>query len=862
MTTSVQIDRHSVLVDGQRLQLVSGAVHYFRIPRDEWESRLDDCWQAGLNTIETIVPWNVHEYHEGKYCFSGNRDLAAFIDLCHSRGFFVIVRPSPYICGEWDNGGLPFWLTQKSDIAYRRANPVFMKYISRWHEVLLPLIVSRQVSSGGPILMVQIENEYGYFGDADEIEYMTFLRDELLHHGVTVPLITCDLPGNGWLVDGATKCANFGSNFREGLRVLADEQPDAFRFVSELWLAWFDHWGGEHHTRSGRNVGNALKEVLAAGGHYNFYMWSGGTNFGYYGGRTTDDEFGAFITASYDYDAPLGETGVITEKFHECRLVNWLAQSYQDLFVDSDETPVTWRVPETDVLLTERLSPSGRTIFVRNDTPNAVTLRLENHDDSVRAKAGTLLSGETRIFLSDVALSPTVKLRLATADAFLNLGKEHLFYGEPGDTYEFHLTVEGSVTVLSGTVPNGQEPARHAVGDVTLYVFAREVARSVRVPKEHASFTVQMDWNQYDQQEALPALSFEQAEVLSALDTRTSDWKSSHPLPLEDFGAYQGYGWYHTSFVSDGTPTRLVLESVHDRATVFLNGRRQGVVGAFAPFALCDIEPTPGVNCLSILLDNLGRYCFTARLGERKGLLGNAYLGGHELALPTWTPSELDDGGLNLRIPWEHGEGILLRVFGLDTTPIEFYLHGHLIYKHRSYNDDDRFFEVNVTKWLRPGDNILEVRPAKSLEHAPSIKAVRYALDQQLTEPWTMAAGVVGESGDVEISTHPFAALSYGPVPVPAENRVAPRFFRSHFKLAPAGPTVRRHPVKLKLTGLGKGSVWLNGHHLGRYWSAGPQTALYIPDSYLSETSNELYIFDEEGRSPDQVHLLYEAHFC
>jgi hypothetical protein len=864
-THEVAIDRHSVLVDGRRIQIVSGALHYFRVVHEEWRERLEWCRAAGINTIETVVPWNFHEYREGEYQFDGDKDIGAFLDLCHELGFYAIVRPSPYICAEWDNGGLPLWLQNKTDVALRCASPVLLAHVRRWSDVLLPQLAERQVTRGGPILMVQIENEYGYFEHAQEREYLEFLRTDLVEHGIEVPLFTCDLPGRGMRLSGVPTCANFGSNAAHYLSILRAHQPDYFLFVSELWLAWFDHWGGDHHTRTGRSVANILKEVLAAGGQYNFYMWSGGTNFGYYGGRTTSGDYGAFITTSYDYDAPIGETGYITDKFGECRLVNYFARTYADLCLESEQVEATdWAVEsgatlEREVHVTERRSLAGGLLFVQNKGTELRQVVLEHAGNPTCQVGVALLAGEMRLFPCDWALASGWRLVVGTVEPVARLDNAYFFYGEAGALYEFICEKNGAQTRLEGQVPESDAPLCHQLDDAWLCVYNRETAK--RCDWEADQTGQQRAWlpSAPARAPSLPGLSFTAAQVpVPTLDTHSA---VARPLPLEAFGALQGYGWYCASFDSDGQPTTLVLRGVRDRARVYLNGRYQGAVGAFAAFALCAVVPRQGSNELAILADNLGRYCFTAGLGEHKGIAG-VWLAGQTSEVGAFVAC---DGRECVELPFASGQGVLLRITGMREHGMRFGIGDHVVYHHRRVDDDDSFVELDVTRYLRADAHVLWLERSNGDSDPPKLSCVTYDAASELTGTWRMSAGAVAQEGSQPvIDPSPIRALPFRAVMPGAESGDergmdgGPVVFRAEFALA---PDPERRPLKLSVAGLGKGVAWLNGRNLGRYWSLGPQTALYIPESALDASGNELFILDEEGRDPGRVSLLYAESF-
>lgn len=867
---SVRYDNHSLIVDEKRVQIVSGAVHYFRIPRGAWRDRIEKCVAGGLNTIETYVPWNVHEYQKGMFRFDGNRDLEAFLGLCASYGLYTIVRPSPYICAEWDNGGLPAWLAAEPNIAYRRANSVYLRYIERWYHQLLPVIKRNQWTMGGSIILVQVENEYGYFNDANDVSYMTFLLDVMKSEGIDVPFITCDLPGVGEILPGAVKTANFGSRFREGLAVLRDEQPDAFLFVCELWLAWFDHYGGHHHQRPGREVANALKEVLAAGGHYNFYMWSGGTNFGYFSGRTTTGEEGAFITTSYDYDAPIGETGNVTDKYRECRLVNLLASTWGEMFAASDEVETRYTTATPDVRVTERQSEHGRVLYIHNQSerPQYVALAHPQFGRYPSTCDWQFQPGETRVFYRDVTVTRRVHILSASVEVLArvvthpDVSREEMncpnlvliTYVAEGETAEFELDVDGQRVVRTVRPTTVDEVWRERLGDVEIVVVTRDMAKRIEV--RHANGHGIWNIEPVCEERTCPtwrsaSLSFDSADVISHLAERQGQ-SSPVPCSMESLGILHGYAWYKTRFESDGSETGLVLQDVRDRATVFLNGVPQGTVGRFGAFGMVPIQPLTGSNELLLLVDNLARYNFTSRLGQPKGFLGAAYLDAKHVTADEWTVSSVDgvERG-DMTISARMGTGLYLRVSMLD-GPVQFELDGTCIYQHRSIGDDDTWFEIDVTDWMKSDFPRLSYTRAMtdSTQPKPRVQAVSYDLLQRLSGDYQVFAGIAGEGTDVEIDDHVFEELSFHPhVDTPSSMR--PTLYRAQFSRL-------HHPkdaaLKIHMDGLGKGVVWLNGKSLGRYWSIGPQRALYVPTEWMQD-ENTLYIFDEFGQSPHGLHF-------
>ncbi|MER6912867.1 beta-galactosidase family protein [Streptomyces sp. NPDC000594] len=313
------------LLDGRPVRLLSGALHYFRVHEEQWGHRLAMLRAMGLNCVETYVPWNLHEPAPGEY-----RDpeaLGRFLDAARAAGLWAIVRPGPYICAEWENGGLPHWLTGPLGRRVRTADEAFLGPVERWFARLLPQVVERQIDRGGPVLMVQIENEYGSWGT--DGGYLRRIEGALRSSGVTVPLFTSDGPEDhmltGGSVPGALATVNFGSGAAAAFRTLRRHRPSGPLMCMEFWCGWFDHWGDEPAVRDPAAAAQALREILECGASVNVYMAHGGTSFGGWAGanRSGEVQDGSLepTVTSYDYDAPVDEAGGVTEKFRLFREV-------------------------------------------------------------------------------------------------------------------------------------------------------------------------------------------------------------------------------------------------------------------------------------------------------------------------------------------------------------------------------------------------------------------------------------------------------------------------------------------------------------------------------------------------------------
>lgn len=309
-------------LDGQPVKIISGAFHYFRTVPEYWQDRLEKLKALGCNTVETYIPWNMHEPRKGEFCFDGILDVERFIKTAKELGLYVIIRPSPYICAEWEFGGLPAWLLREDGMRLRVSYPPFMRHVEDYYKVLLPRLVPWQIMNGGPVILMQVENEYGYY--ANDRTYLEAIRRLMTENGVRVPLVTSDGPFpeslNAGKLAGALPTGNFGSRTQERFEVLKRYTDGGPLMCTEFWVGWFDHWGNGGHMRG--NLEESVKDLdkMLELGHVNIYMFEGGTNFGFMNGSNYYEELTPDVT-SYDYDAVLTEDGQITEKYRRYREV-------------------------------------------------------------------------------------------------------------------------------------------------------------------------------------------------------------------------------------------------------------------------------------------------------------------------------------------------------------------------------------------------------------------------------------------------------------------------------------------------------------------------------------------------------------
>lgn len=396
------VGEKTFLLNGKPFIVKAAEVHYPRIPRPYWEQRIKMCKALGMNTLCLYVFWNIHEQEQGKVDFTGNNDVAEFIRLAQKNDMYVIVRPGPYVCAEWEMGGLPWWLLKKKDIRLREQDPFFMESYRSFVQKLAEQISDLTIDKGGPIIMVQVENEYGSYGE--DKPYVAAIRDIIRDAGFDkVTLFQCDWSSNFTKngLDDLVWTMNFGTgaNIENEFKPLKELRPDAPLMCSEFWSGWFDKWGGRHETRGSKEMVAGLKEMLDKGISFSLYMTHGGTSWGHWAGANSPG-FSPDVT-SYDYDAPINEAGQVTPKYMELR--EMLAQ-YSDKKLPSipkeypvitipevtftEVAPLFDNLPEpknfTDIQTMEALNQGWGSILYRTTTPavpaQSVLMITDGHD--------------------------------------------------------------------------------------------------------------------------------------------------------------------------------------------------------------------------------------------------------------------------------------------------------------------------------------------------------------------------------------------------------------------------------------------------------------------------------------------------
>ena len=315
-TKTFAIGKDGFTLNGEPFTVVSGAIHYFRIPKEYWRDRMLKLKACGFNTVETYVAWNCHQKNEDTFDFSDNNNIEEFLDIAADLGLYAIVRPGPYIGGEWEFGGFPWWLLKYDDIELRCMNERYIGFVDKYFDELIPRLATHQITKGGNVIMVQVENEYGSYGN--DAKYMQYVAAGLINRGIDVPLYTADgiedhMISNG-SIDGILKTVKFGANPSVNFPYLREFQPEGPLMCSEFWNGWFDQWGYRHYERRPQDAARSLQRIMADDASVSAYMFCGGTNFGWMNGANFDTEYKPIVN-SYDSDGILTESGDITKKY-------------------------------------------------------------------------------------------------------------------------------------------------------------------------------------------------------------------------------------------------------------------------------------------------------------------------------------------------------------------------------------------------------------------------------------------------------------------------------------------------------------------------------------------------------------------
>lgn len=882
----VTYDGRSFEMDGRRVWLVSGSVPYYRIPAGLWQDRLLKARQAGLNCVSTRIMWNYHELTEGQWDFQGQQDIAEFVRVAGELGLYVILKPGPYVDGDWDFGGLPGWLGGKSGMAYRSSNAAYTHYYDKYFHNVLPRLAEHQVTREGNIVLIQNEQDYVATTMPDRTSYLEFVSQLFRRSGFDIPIITANQRSEPYLEDGIETVTG-GPDVLGQAKQLRDDQRHAPLMVSELSMVPSDIWGGEHHTCSPRTAARRAMEVLGCGAMYNIHPFHGGTNFGFWGGRL-DRSHASFQTASYDCDAPIAEGGALTEKYYLLRLVNLFAR-YMGPFVAESEMSDRGAVLCDGPLVMNLTGPAARWVFVSNGGQDEMTEATVYLPGVGRKTVSLSPLGAVAIPLG-VRLTDKHVLGYANCMPLGFFGRKLLVFHGPGG-WQADIEINGKR--LTAEIPDGGVDVIAHQG-INVALLSSDLARTVWpedgrlligptwiglepedviMPKSKSSYDV-IDLDGKVSQRKAPKAAGVRAQAprlgkWTTIDTCVepsgeAEWmKLDRPREMDRIGEYRGYVWYRIRWEEIRARKRdLYLPDCEDRATLFLNG---DLVGTWGRGEDAQREPLKasvrkGENVLVALADNLGRFSGGPHFGQAKGIFGHVY---HAKPLPKkrYRIKEMD--GFSKRIVPRARTHLISQLQKMPAYQAEVDLaltkvspvqmtftsvpHTFAVFCNERLSG---FFEnTNGVAWgdltlaggLKKGKNRIRLVVWGDVTQK-SLGDIRY---YQLAEP--LSGG---------------GAWSWAPWSLPQGQRATnvknsqdyPKWFSAKFK-GPKEPA----PVFLKINGARKGQLYLNGRNVGRFWNIGPQEYWYLPEIWLQE-ENELWLFDETGRRPQRCTLSLCPH--
>lgn len=810
MPSTITFDANGFRIDGRPTWLRSGEMHYFKLNRGDWRRRLVQLKAGGFDTVSVYMPWNYHEVEQGAFDFSGEKDVAHFLALAAETGLYVVARPGPYICDEWQMGGLPPWLSADPSIRYRTSDPAFLAACDRWWDRIAPIIADYQLGRKGTVILAQVENEYGHFGEHQDEAYVLHLRDGLRTHGVEVPVINCDSFINAPQLrprkyDGICLCCNFGGDAIRTLARARTLQDDAPLFVTEYWIAAFDWWGrdGTASIPHARALNGALAIAAGGAGGLTAFVYSGGAHFAYWHGRSicSDDNF---MTTLYGPGAPILDDGLLSDKYY-------LFKRDMAALGDLGEELAQAGMPELSVTpdglrKAVRRGPRATFTFWINESPEAIAIA-----DTEKEQACVDMdfpAGAVRWTVEDAPLGRGLILKST---------RGHIAATTPALVLSDDAGREVSAVL---TTENGDAPEVVEAGEL----IAETTGGEVRIRGTVRPGDLPMRALVRAGGELLPVLFMDTASVRRMYRL---DWPGTAPALIG------GPDRIEDVRVEEGGLATVISCDAPRRCWHLEDGAPVGVDLAFTEPVSPKAIPVADVAVSTAFPESEPGYDDTSWTAAEDPLPMARFGHGHGRA---WyrTRIRVREAGMHAIVFSGAADHMLAFVDGAFFARRGSHAHcGWHLWVHLEAGEHTLACLVeNLGMFNSGAEHGVPLGEPKGL-YGP----VRVNGAQQTG--WRMRTGVVLDE-----------PLEYWPEAgnrgtwSPCDETVrTPCWVQGTFKMA----ADFHGAVRLDLGTAGaKGSAWLNGRNLGRYWRVGPQTSLWMPQDWLEETNKIVLLEDRE----------------
>ena len=609
----IELDARGIRIEGGPQLVLCASLFYFRLPREQWRARLAQVRASGYTCVDVYLPWNFHETAPGRWSFEGRRDVAAFLDLAREEGLYVIARPGPYICSEWDGGALPAWLGSDPELRVRQNEPRFLDRVTAWFDQVLPLLAERQYPTGGTVIMVQLENELDFFDCEDRAGYVTALRDQAVRHGITVPLIACsgqgDLQGATGDVPGVVPACNFYPDDDS-----PHIEPEVRRYAELLAERGLPLLITETNRRH-----RTLRRLLASGASLIApYLQSSGWNFGYTPSAGNWGRPGNLMSHGYDFGGYVSSTGTERPEYAEAqilaRVIDTLGPRLALATPTVPHTPLTTDFPTSSAPSALRLDGGGQLLAVPHLGAGGGpgTAVVNGVPVAVAADSCPLMP-------VDVPLGPwghQGTLTLASAD-LVAAGQGVLVFSS-----EVPVTVVLGDTRVDIPAPAPGAPQRQTAEGLTLVALIP--ADAVRLRATDRDGTVHLD-PPAPTRPTPPSVEVRRARRRSSPAPERAAGRHELPPTLESLGVYRGRGTYRTT--TDLTDVdELLLAGAADIVDLSVAGRARPTIADFGATRRIDVREATGAVDIEAVVEIWGHANFddarlpALRLGALRGL--------------------------------------------------------------------------------------------------------------------------------------------------------------------------------------------------------------------------------------------------